>query len=211
MFSLLSSYKIHRRPERLRAKPFSRILFDDRLTLAQELKRLPLHFAGDIKQKYGTAEAPAVTALQSLASSSTFLAGWTSAWIDNTTTLALNSTVSAQIMSGTTPTAGSIRAYVYAEHPDGTDPALFSAGTAGVEGTATVHDSEILEGSMTLIWSSSVDTTSDQAHNMPPRSIRQAFGFMPRKWALFIAHDTVATLKSSGSFVHVDHEIAQYT
>lgn len=167
--------------------------------------------AGDIKQKYGTAEAPTVTNLHSLASSSSFLAGWTSAWIDNTSTLALNSIVTGSIQSGTTPTAGSVRLYAYAEFPDGSDPDLFSAGTEGTEGTATIHDAEQLNASFVLLWSSDVDTTSDQHHPIPPRSIRQAFGFMPRKWALFVAHDTVATLKSSGSVIHVDHEIAQYT
>lgn len=172
---------------------------------------IPLHRAGDLKQKYGTAEAPTVTNLQSLASSSTFLAGWTSAWIDNTSTLALNSIVTGSIVSGTTPTAGSIRVYAYAEFPDGSDPDLFSSGTEGTEGAATIHDSEQLDASLVLLWSSSVDTTSDQHHPIPPRSIRQAFGFMPRKWALFVAHDTVAALKSSGNVIHVDHEIAQYT
>lgn len=168
-------------------------------------------YAGDIKQKYGTAEALTVTNLQGLASSSTFQAGWTSAWIDNTSTLALNSIVTGSIVPGTTPTAGSIRAYVYAEFPDGSDPDLFSSGTEGVEGAATIHDGEQLDASFVYLWSSAVDTTSDQHYPIPPRSIRQAFGFMPRKWALYIAHDTVAALKTSGNVIHVDHEIAQYT
>ena len=167
--------------------------------------------AGDIKQKYGTAEAPTVTNLHSLASSSTFLSGWTSAWIDNTSTLALNSIVTGSIQSGTSPLAGSIQLYAYAEFPDGADPDLFSSGTEGTQGTASVHDSEQLDASFVFLWSSAVDTTSDQHHVIPPRSIRQAFGFMPRKWALYIAHDTSAALKSSGSVIHVDHEIGQYT
>lgn len=167
--------------------------------------------AGDIKQKYGTSEAPTVTNLQSLASSSTFQSGWTSAWIDNTSTLALNSMAMVAITAGTNPTAGSVRVYVYAEFPDGTDPDLFSSGTEGVEGAVTIHDAEQLSASFVLLWSSDIDTTTNDVYTMPPRSIRQAFGFMPRKWAFYIAHDTVAALKSSGNAIQVDHEIAQYT
>ena len=166
--------------------------------------------AGDIKLKYGTAAVPAVTALQSLASSSTFQSGWTSAWIDNSSALALNSTVSANFFSGTTPTAGSIRVYAYAELPSGADPDLFSSGTEGVEGAVTLHDAENFSG-LIFLWSSDVDTTSDAPYPMPPRSVLQAFGFMPRKWAIYVAHDTVAALKSAGQLVEVDHSIAQYT
>lgn len=164
-----------------------------------------------MKNKYGTAEAPTVTNLQGLASSSTFQSGWTSAWIDQATALALNSIVTGSIVSGTTPTAGSVRVYAYAEFPDGADPDLFSSGTEGVEGAVTIHDSEQLAASFVLLWSSDVDTTTDQHHPIPPRSIRQAFGFMPRKWAIYVAHDTVAALKTSLNVIHVDHEIAQYT
>lgn len=166
--------------------------------------------AGNITQKYGTAEAPTVTNLQGLASSSTFQSGWTSAWIDNTSTLALNSMVTGLIVSGTTPTAGSVRLYAYAEHPDGSDPDLFSSGTEGTEGAATLHDSEQFCG-MVFLWSADIDTGTDNPHPIPPRSIRQAFGFMPRKWALYVAHDSVAALKTSLNVIHVDHEIQQYT
>jgi hypothetical protein len=163
----------------------------------------------DMKQKYGTASALTVTNLQSLASASGFLSGWTSAWIDNTSDLDFNKVVSANIASGTTPTAGSVRVYFYAEHPDGTDPDLFSSGTEGVEGTATVHDTEILDASMIMVWSTDIDTTSDQNHPMPFRSARQAFGFMPRKFAVYIAHNTVANLKSTLNAVYVDGELGQ--
>lgn len=166
---------------------------------------------GDIKAKYGTALTPTVTALNGLASSSSFLAGWTSDWIDNTVVLALDNLVSANIVGGTTPTAGSVRVYAYAEFPDGADPDLFSSGTEGVQGAATVHDAEQLDASFVLLWSSSIDTTTDQAHPMPPRSIAQAFGQMPRKYAIFIAHDTVAALKTTLNAVYVDPVLSQYT
>jgi hypothetical protein len=167
--------------------------------------------AGNLQLLYGTTLTPTVTALQSLASSSSFLSGWTSAWIDNTSVLAQDYLVSANIVSGTTPTAGSCRVYAYAEFPGGTDPDLFSSGTEGTQGAVTIHDSEILDASFVLLWSSSIDTTTDQAHVMPPRSIAQAFGQVPRNFAIYVAHDTVATLKSTLNALYVDPILNQYT
>ncbi len=168
--------------------------------------------AGDLKLKYGTALTLTVTNLHSLATSSTFLAGWTSAWIDNTSVLALDYLLSGAIVGGTTPTAGSVRVYAYAQHSDGsTAPDIFSSGTEGTEGTATVNDSEQLDASLILLWSSAIDTTTNDVYTMPPRSIAQAFGQVPRKFALFVAHDTVAALKSSGNSMFADPILNQYT
>ncbi len=168
--------------------------------------------AGDLKLKYGTALTPTVTNLQSLASNSTFTAGWTSAWIDNTTTLAVDYLITAAIAAGTTPTAGSVRVYAYAQHSDGsTAPDIFSAGTEGTEGTATVTDTEMLDASLVLLWSSAIDTTTNDVYTMPPRSIVQAFGQVPRKFALYIAHDTVAALRSTVNAVYADPILYQYT
>ncbi len=162
--------------------------------------------------QYGTALTPTVTNLQSLASSSTFLSGWTSAWIDNTTTLALDYLVTANIAAGTTPTAGSVRVYAYCQHSDGsTAPDLFSSGTEGTEGTATITDTEQLDASFVLLWSSSIDTTTNDNYTMPARSIAAAFGQVPRKFALFIAHDTVAALRSTTNAVYLDPVLQQYT
>lgn len=167
---------------------------------------------GDLKLKYSTALTPTVTNLQSLASSSTFLAGWTSAWIDNTTVLALDYLATANIAAGATPTAGSVRVYAYAQHSDGaTAPSLFSAGTAGTEGAATITDTEMRDASLVLLWSSDIDTTTNDNYTMPPRSIAQAFGQVPRKFALFIAHDTVAALRSTLNAVYADPVLNQYT
>lgn len=152
-----------------------------------------------------------MTALQALASSSSFLSGWSSDWIDNTSVLALDNLVSVNIVGGTTPTAGSVRMYAYAEFPDGTDPDLFSSGTEGAQGAVTIHDAEQLDASFVLLWSSSIDTTTDQAYPSPPRSIAQAFGQVPRKYAIYIAHDTVAALKTTLNALYIDPILNQYT
>ncbi len=168
--------------------------------------------AGTLKLSYGTALTLTVTNLQSLASSSAFTSGWTSAWIDNTSVLAQDYLVTLNIAAGTTPTAGSVRVYAYAQHSDGsTAPDVFSAGTEGTEGTATITDAEMLDASFVLLWSSSIDTTTNDNYTMPARSIAQAFGQVPRKWALYVAHDTVAALRSTVNAAYADPILNQYT
>lgn len=168
---------------------------------------------GDFKLKYGASPLTlTVTNLHSLASSSTFSSGWTSAWIDNTATLAPDYLVTAAIASGATPTLGSVRVYTYAQHSDGAAaPDLFSVGTEGTEGAATVHDAEQLDSSFVLLWSSVIDTTTNDVYTMPARSIAQAFGCVPRKFALYIAHDSVAALRSTVNAVYADPILEQYT
>lgn len=167
---------------------------------------------GDLKLKYGTPLTLTVTNLQSLASSSTFLAGWTSAWIDNTSVLADDYLVTGNIAAGSSPTAGSVRVYAYAQHSDGsTAPDLFSSGTEGTEGAATVHDTEQLDSGLILLWASDIDTTTNDNYTMPPRSIKAAFGAVPRKWALFVAHNSVAALRSSVNAFYADPILHQYT
>lgn len=176
--------------------------------------RQPGYFAGDIKGKRGTPVALTVTNLQSLASNSTFTTGWTSAWVDDTSITALDYEVSGQISAGSSPTAGSVRVYVYALHADGsTAPDLFSTGTEGTEGSGTViHDTEQLAASFILLWSSDIDTTTNDVYTMTSRSIKAAFnGVVPLKWALFVAHDTVAALRSSANAFYYTPIIAQYT
>jgi hypothetical protein len=170
---------------------------------------------GDIKLKYGTPLDLTVTALQSLASSSAFTSGWTSETIDNTSVLATDYMVGANLYAGTTPTAGEIRVYAYACLKDvsGTPtwPDLFSSGTEGTQGAATLHDTENLDSGIMLLWSSAIDTSTDGPYPMPPRSIRQAFNNVPQKFALYVAHNSVAALKSTLQAIHAVPILDQYT
>lgn len=159
----------------------------------------------DFSNRYGTYGALTVTNLHSLATSSTWLSGWTSDWIDNTTDLAPDVLVDGKFVAGTSPTGnpGDLRVYAYAKHLDGSAPDLFSAGTEGTQGTATVHDSEMLDASLVLVWSSATDTTSGDVYTMPARSLRAAFGgTLPPVVALFVTHSMGVNMASSGNFVN---------
>jgi len=172
--------------------------------------------AGDIKLKRGASSAPTVTALQSLASSQTWEAGWTSALIacgDNFDIM----------LSGTFTTnasnrqAGSINVWVYAALNDTpTWPDIFSAGTEGVQGAATVHDTEQRDSGMRLVTSITVDNGASEVYTFPPTSLAVLFGgTLPTDIAVFVAQNatttTTAGLASSGSALYITPTYAQYT
>lgn len=157
---------------------------------------------------YGTEVTVTVTALQSLASSSGGTAGWTSASVDNTSTLAVDYLVSAQfaLNTGAAPTdATTISVYAYAVHlrTGPTWPTLFSSGTAGSQGAASVTDTEERDNGMRLLWRAQVDASTSAVHVMPPTGIAQAFGgIVPPLWALWVTQGTGQALNSSGNAVY---------
>lgn len=156
------------------------------------------------KIAYASSSNLTVTNLHSIATSSNWTAGWTSGTIDNTSNLYLDYLVSVKITLGTSLTAGEVRVYVYAMLDDSNFNDLFSAGTEGTEGTATVHDSELLDGQSGLkfLGTMPTDTTNSQVYSLDPRSVAALYGgICPAKFAIFIAHNTGANLASSGNQV----------
>ena len=160
--------------------------------------------AGDIRQQLRASSALTVTNLQGIASSTTFLSGWTSGTIDNSTNLDLDLWISAAfLVESSGLTAGQIRVYLYTEDEDNSWPDLFSAGTEGTEGTCTIHDTEVLDSGLYLIWSTVTDTSASRVYTMPQTSVLARIGFTPRKCALYVTQSTVAALETSGNAVYV--------
>lgn len=160
---------------------------------------------GAVTASYRASSDLTVTNLHSIATSATWVAGWTSGTIDNTSNLDLDIGVTAKITVGNSATAGEIRVYAYTMLDDTNWPDVFSAGTEGTQGTATIHDTEIRDSSFVLLWSTAVDADAgtDDNYNMPLTSIARAFGFMPPKCALFITHSTGVNLAASGNQVTI--------
>ncbi len=171
--------------------------------------------AGDIKLQYGTDATFTVTNLHSLASSTTNVAGWSSAAVDNATDEYVDFLISGQFkVSSSAPTAGkSIKVYAYAAFngtPTWAD--LFSAGTEGTEGTATVHDEEQRDCGMRLLWAGVVDAGTSEVYVMPPTSLAQAFGgVVPSDWALWVVQDTGQALDPATNALYRQPVHYQYT
>jgi hypothetical protein len=167
----------------------------------------------DFKTKYNASVTFPATNLQALPSSSTRTEGWTSSGVDNTSTLALDYLVGGQltVCGGAAPTdLKSLEVYAYgAFNQVPVYPDLFSAGTEGTEGTATVHDEEQRGCGLVLLWSATIDTGSGEVYTMPPRSIRQAFGETPPFWAIFVTHDTGQNLHNAGNSFYLTPILVQ--
>lgn len=154
---------------------------------------------------YRASSALTVTALNGgIASSSTWVAGWTSGTIDNTSNKDLDVLISGTFVAESSGlTAGELRVYVYAMLDDSTWPDIFSSGTEGTEGTATLADTEIRDASIIPLWSTITDTSASRVYTMPKQSIAARFGgTLPPKFALFVTHSMVAALETSGNAIY---------
>lgn len=170
--------------------------------------------AGDIQLKYGTASALTVTALNGgIASSATWVAGWTSGSINNTSTLAQDYLISGQFtVESSGLSAGVILVLAYAAfNTTPTWPTVFSAGSAGTEGTATIHDTEVRDSAFVRLAAITTDTTVSRVYPMSPVSIRDAFGQVPPYFAIFVAQSTGTTLETSGNALYQVPVLSQYT
>lgn len=149
-----------------------------------------------IKIEYAASSDLSIT-LASLATSASWLAGAESAEVDNTTNKYLDYLVGGRVTVGTTPTVNTeIRVYIVALLNDTTYPDIFD-GTASAE---TITSAGVGSGFLKLGASMLVDaTTSDRVYPFGPFSVAQLFGgVLPKKFVVFVAHNTGVNLNSTG-------------
>lgn len=159
--------------------------------------------SGDIKEAYAASSNQTVTNLHSLATSSTFLAGWESGLIDNTTNLYLDYSVTAKITVGAAPTAGEIRIYLVEMLDDSTWPDVFD----GTESAETVTSTEIRDAICLLAASTATTSTASRVYYLDCPSVKSVFGGKtPAKFVVFITHNTVQAIAASGNQVTIKGE-----
>ena len=158
-----------------------------------------------VKNTYRASSDLTVTALNGgIVSSATWISGWTSGTIDNTSNLDRDIFISGKFVAESTGlTAGEMRFGIYTMLDDSNWPDIFSAGTEGTEGTATIHDTEIRDSAFYWIWGQITDTSASRVYTMPKISIRKRLGFCPSKCACFFAHSMVAALETAGNQVTI--------
>lgn len=154
-------------------------------------------FAADVELGYGTLTS-GTGGITSLATSSTWVAGYEWYVVDNTASapagLQIDWFCAGQVTVGTTPTASTeIRHYLVGS-PDGTFwPDVFD-GTASAE---TVTSAGIL-ASFPLAKVSNVDATTSNRAYPYAFGARYAFqGVIPKKFVHFVAHNTGVNLNST--------------
>lgn len=149
-----------------------------------------------LKTEYAASSNLTIT-LASLGTSSTWLAGRESNEVDNTTTKYLDYLLAGKVTVGTTPTASTeIRVYVVGLMDDSTYPDVFD----GADSAETVTSAGVGSAFLKLAAVMPVDaTTSDRAYYFGPVSVAQLFGgSLPKKFVVFVAHNSGVNLNSTG-------------
>lgn len=156
----------------------------------------------DVKNAYPASADLTFTSLASLASSATFVAGAESSAYDNTSDKAIDALLSGKIVVGTSPTAGTyIEVWVVAEQKDAVWPDVLD----GTDSAETWTSVEMKEAAAKLAAKILVNaTTSDREYPFDAGSIAALFGgVLPRKFVVFVTHNTGVALKSSGALLSV--------
>ena len=151
----------------------------------------------DVKLAYAASAALTIT-LASLASDTNLLAGRESDAVVNTTNLYRDYILAGKITTGTSPTASRrIEIWIYGQVEDGpTYPDVFD----GTDSAETVTSSDIKHAALRLAAVLATDGTSNRTYWMAPISIAALFGgVVPKRWGVFVVHDTAVNLNSTGS------------
>lgn len=150
-----------------------------------------------ITTEYAASANLDVTNLASIATSATWVTGWESDLIDNTTTKYDDFLITAKIqVAAAGLAAAEIRIYVAAMLDDSTWPGGFD-GVDSVE-TTPLDDANGTQCGAALAAVAVTDTTASQVYYFRPFSVKSLFGSLPPKFVIFITHSTGANLAASG-------------
>jgi hypothetical protein len=143
--------------------------------------------------------------LASLASDTNLVAGREGTAIDNNATEdAIDAMVGGFVSTGTTPTASKQIEIWLAGSYDGTS---YSGGATGSDANLSPQAKSLLR----LLQIIPTTSTSNQKYTWGPFSVASAFGgCMPRKWSVFIVHNTGVNLNATGSNHEVKHTPVKY-
>jgi hypothetical protein len=151
---------------------------------------------------YGTPVDLTIT-LASLATSTTRVLGRESTAVSNASSLVLDMLLSGKITVGTTPTINTyIDVWIYAARDDTPNyPTLVTTGITGSDAGATAATEGIRNNALTLAATILVDaTTTDRTYDFKPVSIAALFGgTLPKRWGVFVTHNTGVNLNATGS------------
>ena len=142
------------------------------------------------------ASADLTITLASLATDANLLTGRESTVVDNSSNLYLDYLISDKITTGTSPTtAKCIEVWAYAAQ---NDTPLYPDVFDGTDSAETITNIEIKQVALRLVAVMTTTSTSNIAYYFPPTSIAQLFGQVPKKWGIFVTHNTGVNLNATG-------------
>ena len=155
-----------------------------------------------VKPLYAASSALTVTNLQTLASDTNLLAGWMSAVQDNTTNLYDDWKITGTLLAGTTPTVSTTIEVWLWEILD--DTPTYPDTITGSEGTVTLTSINVKNaGAFKQIAAITIDATSNRSYPFTAYVSQFFGGNPPKKWGVFIVHNTAVALKSSGQVISI--------
>ena len=171
--------------------------------------------AGLIEPKYIASVTPTVTNLQTLASNQTWIAGWFSGTVTNTSNVYRDYCYSGTFTTaGATRQAGSINVYVVASLNDTPTWTATATGTLGTEGTGSFTDTQMRDSLCRLLISIPVTTTVSEVYTFAQLGIAQLFGnTVPTHHCLYIAANagTTTTASFASAAIYYTPNVDQYT
>jgi len=160
---------------------------------------------GDILLKYAASSAQTVTNLHSLASSATWVAGWESGAIDNTTNGYDDYRIALHLVThASNRQAGTIKVYLIGPINDTTWPDVFD----GTESAETPTDTEEFVACAKIARVLDVDDTASAVYDIDIPSAKAVFGGnLPKKFVIYVTGNctttTTAQFAAAGSTVDV--------
>ncbi len=154
-----------------------------------------------VKLAYAASSNLTVTNLAGLTASATWVAGWESDAIDNTSNLYLDYRVTAKItLESASLSAGEVRLYLVGPLDDSTWPDPFD----GTESAETISDTEQRDSMCRLGAVAITDTDASGVYYLDCPSVAAVFGGnLPKKFVIFIAQSSNTTLETTGQQVTV--------
>ena len=155
--------------------------------------------------------------LASLASSATHIIGRQSTIVDNTSNQYIDVQIFGQIEGGTTPTVDkTINIYAWAptKIASSTKSYPVASGTTqlGATDAAATFTTYNRNAALKLLKQITVNATTGNQYTFYIGSLAATFGgTMPSWWGLFVAHNTVAALDSTGSNHWIHYTGIKYT
>lgn len=165
-------------------------------------------YATSVKIAYGSSSNLTIT-LASLATSSTLLVGRESTEVDNSSNLYSDYLLSGKITTGTSPTASkSIEVWVVAQLDDSTYPDVFD----GTDSAETITSDGVKYGIVKLAAIITTSSTSDVSYYFGPVSVAAMYGgSLPRKFVVFVTHNTGQNLNATGGNQQITVKGVYYT
>jgi hypothetical protein len=160
-----------------------------------------------LKPLYGASAALTVTHLDSLASDTNLLAGWSSAVIVNSTNLSVTEKITGKLKTGASPT-GNTNIFIYLwEALD--DTPTYPDAITGSEAQITLTSLNVLNaGAFKFVGSILVDSTASRVYPFTVDVAQYFGGHMPKNYGVFIVHNTASNLDATQVVSRAD--VTQY-